>query len=103
MPGRPPNLATIFVTAVICLLICAVVVAEFPELLTLTDSASNDFVVSKISTPRGTAKPSGARFFSIELSAAKVVYGEYDGWTNVDEGMKPASHTLYILFRTLRT
>jgi hypothetical protein len=103
MPSRRPNLATIIITEVICLVICAVVVGELPELLTLTDSTSNDFVVSKISTPRGTAKPSGVRFVSVKPSTAKVVYGEYDGWTNVDEGMKPASHTLYILFRTLRT
>jgi hypothetical protein len=35
----------ILVTVVVCLLLCGVVVGEFPELLTLTDNATNDFTV----------------------------------------------------------
>src|ERR1700689_3672659 len=33
------------VTAVICLLVCAIVAGELPELLSLTDNATNDFTV----------------------------------------------------------
>jgi hypothetical protein len=35
----------ILVAAVICLLLCAIVAGEFPELLSLTDNTTNDFTV----------------------------------------------------------
>jgi len=35
----------ILVTVVVCLLLCGVLAGEFPELLTLTDNATNDFTV----------------------------------------------------------
>jgi hypothetical protein len=35
----------ILLTAVVCLLLCALVAGEFPELLSLTDNATNDFTV----------------------------------------------------------
>jgi hypothetical protein len=39
------NIGKILVSAVVVLLLCGIVAGEFPELLTLTDNATNDFTV----------------------------------------------------------
>jgi hypothetical protein len=41
-----------FVAAVVSLLLCGIIAAELPELLTLTDNTSNDFTICKISSSR---------------------------------------------------
>ena len=38
-----------FVTAIVGLLLCGIVAAELPELLSLADNTSNDFTVCKVS------------------------------------------------------
>jgi hypothetical protein len=45
MVRQPANIGGILATAVVVLLLCAIVVVEFPELLTLTDNPTNDFTV----------------------------------------------------------
>jgi len=39
------SIGTILARVVLCLLMCGIVAGEFPELLSLTDNASNDFTV----------------------------------------------------------
>jgi hypothetical protein len=39
------KIVKMLLVAVICLLVCAIVAGEFPELLSLTDNATNDFTV----------------------------------------------------------
>jgi hypothetical protein len=39
------NFGKILITAIVLVLICGIVAGEFPELLSLTDNASNDFTV----------------------------------------------------------
>jgi hypothetical protein len=45
MARRRIQFGKIFVLAVIFLLLCGIVAGEFPELLSLTDNATNDFTV----------------------------------------------------------
>jgi hypothetical protein len=45
MARKRTRIGKILVTAVVCLLLCAIVAGEFPELLSLTDNATNDFTV----------------------------------------------------------
>jgi hypothetical protein len=39
------NIGTILVTAIVFVLLCGIVAGEFPELLSLTDNATNDFTL----------------------------------------------------------
>ena len=41
-----------FATAIVSLLLCGIVAAELPELLSLTDKTSNDFTICKVSSLR---------------------------------------------------
>jgi hypothetical protein len=41
-----------FATAIVSLLLCGIIAAELPELLSLTDNTSNDFTISKVSSSR---------------------------------------------------
>jgi len=104
MPSRRSNSATILIAVIVGLLLCAVVVAELPELLTLTDCTANDFAVRKTSTPRTITKPSDASYDSIHPNAnCPKKYGEKARWTSIFEGVKPTASSLTILLRTLRT
>lgn len=40
----------ILIPALLLLLLCGIVAAEFPELLSLTDNAANDFTICKVKT-----------------------------------------------------
>jgi hypothetical protein len=42
--------AKAFITAIVSLLLCGIVAAELPELLSLTDNTSNDFTICKVSS-----------------------------------------------------
>jgi hypothetical protein len=41
------NIGMILVRALVLLMLCGIVAGEFPELLSLTDNATNDFTVRK--------------------------------------------------------
>jgi hypothetical protein len=45
MARQRTNLGRILLTVVVLLLLCGIVAGEFPELLSLTDNATNDFTV----------------------------------------------------------
>jgi hypothetical protein len=47
MARKPTHLGKILVTAIAFLLLCGIVVGEFPELVSLTDNATNDFTLIK--------------------------------------------------------
>ena len=103
LPGRRSNSGAILIAFIVGLLACAVVVSEVPELLTLTDSTSNDFTVRKPSTPARATSPSVVNRVSILPITKYQEYGRQVGWTSIFEGVKPASANLFILLRTLRT
>jgi hypothetical protein len=48
-------------SVLICLLLCGVVAAEFPEFLSLTDNTANDFTVSKANIVVLRASPDARR------------------------------------------
>jgi hypothetical protein len=54
MLTHPSILGRLLFSFVVCLLLCATVSAEVPELLSLTDNASNDFTISKAGGLEGT-------------------------------------------------
>jgi len=47
MERKQTGIGKVIAQALILLLLCGIVGGEFPELLSLTDNASNDFTVSK--------------------------------------------------------
>ena len=103
MPSRRFNSATILIAVIVGLLTCAVVVAELPELLTLTDCTANDFAVRKTSASHTITKPSAARYDPIQPNTNRPKYGEQAGWNSIFEGVKPTATSLFILLCTLRT
>jgi hypothetical protein len=46
MASKRISIGKILARALLCLLLCAIVAGELPELLSLTDNATNDFTVS---------------------------------------------------------
>lgn len=103
MLSRQPNVTAILIAVIASLLMCAVAVAELPELITLTDSAANDFAISKTSTSHASTKPSAASYDSFRLRMKYLKSGERVGWTSILESVKPTSASLFILLCTLRT
>ena len=100
MPSRRPRSATILIAAIVALVSCAVVAAELPELLSLTDSIANDFTVRNTSTSHTTTRLIAANYDSVQPGSK---YGEQVGWTSIFEDVKSSSVSLFILLRTLRT
>jgi hypothetical protein len=66
------NLRRFLVPALVLLMLCGIFAAEFPELLTLTDSSRNDFTLrgmnSSVSTPKHYAG-TRARLTELALNA----------------------------------
>ena len=103
MLSRRANSTAILIAVIAGLLMCVVAVAELPELITLTDSVTNDFAVSKTSTSHAATKPSAASYDSFQLRMTYLKSGERVGWTSIFENVKPTSASLFILLCTLRT
>ena len=55
------NIGRILVSVLVLLLLCGIVGAEFPELLSLTDNTANDFTVSKANIVVLRALPDASR------------------------------------------
>jgi len=60
-------LGRLLFTLVVCLLLCGIVFAETPELLSLTDNTSNDFTIRKAGSRECTLKLSAAMHKSAPL------------------------------------
>jgi hypothetical protein len=54
------NIGRILVPALVLLIFCGIVAAEFPELLTLTDSSRNDFTIRKVDSKASTIQDSAS-------------------------------------------
>ncbi len=50
MSAHRSTLARFLISLAVCMLFCTIVSAEVPELLSLTDNASNDFTIHKTTT-----------------------------------------------------
>jgi hypothetical protein len=94
----------LLVWSLFSLLLCGVVASEFPELLTLTDNASNDFTVRKTSTEGLLALP-GARGpvriadINSSVPATTVLHSRLIPF----EKAAPVPSELFILHSVLRT
>jgi hypothetical protein len=60
MDRTPTNIGRILVPALVLLMFCGIVAAEFPELLTLTDSSRNDFTIRKVDSKASTIQHSAS-------------------------------------------
>jgi hypothetical protein len=88
---------------IVGLLLCGLVAAELPELLTLTDNTANDFTVRKGSTPQIAPKLSAVSYRSSQLNTKGFEYSEQADRSATFEGVKPTSSSLFILLCALRT
>jgi len=103
MPSQRSSSATILIATLVGLLACAVVAAELPELITLTDNVSNDFAIHKASTSQPTTKMCAARCNASQAITKDLGISEPAGLTSSFDAVKPTASSLYILLRTLRT
>lgn len=88
---------------VVCLLLTAVISAELPELLTLSDNTSNDFTGGKA----GSRESIGTLDFAVHKSvSSNAMYFRYDGQTDSASLLAnagPNSCDLSVLHSVLRT
>ena len=103
MPSRRPGSSKILVPIIVGLLLCGLVTAELPELLSLTDNTSNDFTVRKASAPQSTANACAASYNSSRLNTKGFVHNQQVSRIAAFDNVKPASSSLFILLCTLRT
>jgi hypothetical protein len=59
------KIGKILVSVLVSFLLCGIVAAEFPELLSLTDNSANDFTLSKAKTVALRALPGASRYVRI--------------------------------------
>ena len=64
MSKHRSTVARLLITFAVCLVFCAVLFAEVPELMSLTDNVSNDFTIHK----------TGNREFAKALNAASHIH-----------------------------
>src|SRR5271170_2942944 len=84
MANRKERIGRILVTALAVLVLCGIVAAELPELLSLTDDTANDFSLRNTNTlvlparlhahrpvaiVDADAGPAGSHFFSLRLNS----------------------------------
>jgi hypothetical protein len=91
------------VPIIVGLLLCGLITAELPELLSLTDNTSNDFTVRKAPTPQGTPNPSAVSHNSSRLNTEGFPHKQQVGWIAAFDDVEPASSSLLILLCVLRT
>src|SRR5215467_6397723 len=95
--------ATILIGALFGVLVCAVLAAEFPELITLSDNVSNDFTIRRGSPPQTATKLGAASYDASQPFTKDLGYSDPAGLTSSFEAVKSTSSSLCILLCTLRT
>lgn len=69
----------VLVPALFLLLMCGIVAAEFPELLSLTDNTANDFTICKVKTLQSHDVPDASRAArTIDINSTRAAYGLLD-------------------------
>jgi hypothetical protein len=92
----------LLISAIVCLLLCGIVAAELPELLTLTDNTANDFTVCKASSVEGVRVLSAAKQSAIHFAVRAVEHRTVELTTVTVEGASPTRSGLFILHSVLR-
>lgn len=88
---------------IVGLLLCGLVTAELPEILSLTDNTANDFTIRKAPTPQTAPNLSAASYNSSRLSTKGFEYSEQVNRRGILIDWKPTSSSLFILLCALRT
>lgn len=103
MSHLPRGLGKLSISAIAFLLLCGIVATELPELLTLTDNASNDFTVCKASSVEGVRILSAAKECTTHFAVRAVVaHDAAELATATAVGESPTGSGLFILHSVLR-
>ena len=102
MSSRRADVARILIPVLTGILVCAVVVAEFPELLSLTDNVSNDFTNYKVRTIGGAPTKIVARPVAGSSVTTTSKSGESVPSLAILDSARPTAHDLLILLSSLR-
>ena len=103
MARHPSTFLHLLLCLVVCLLLSAIISAELPELLTLSDNTSNDFTGRKA----GSREFMGTLHFALHKSvSSNAMNFRYDAQTNSASLLAnagPNSYDLSVLYSVLRT
>ncbi|MGB7845357.1 MAG: hypothetical protein WBL63_07060 [Candidatus Acidiferrum sp.] len=100
---RHPDCPGVFLSLVLASLLCVIVLAEFPELITLTDDTTNDFTISVASStaPHGQHGQRAVCAVTAELTAPRRPM--HAAILTTIYGFNPNASDLLILHSVLRT
>jgi hypothetical protein len=99
MPAHRPILTQLLLSLAVCFLCCAVLSAELPELMSLSDDASNDFTIHKTSS-REYAKAASAAIH--KYVPRNVETFDRAACSPFREGAETISSSLFLLHSVLR-
>lgn len=100
---RPRSTAAmLLVSIIVSVLLCGIVAAELPELLTLTDNTSNDFTIHKSGLAERAPKLSVANHLPIRLHGQDSESGARVCWADAFGDAGPPSAELFVLNSVLR-
>jgi len=99
---HPSILGRVLFSFAVCLLLCAIVYAEVPELLSLTDNAFNDFTISKAGTRECTPTLGTAIHKSVPVDTKNFDCGASTRSTATFVDADAISSDLFVLHSVLR-
>jgi len=102
MLTHPSILGRLLFTFAVCLLLCGIVSVEIPELLSLTDNASNDFTIRK--TGKQECKPTlrAAIHKSVPPDTKNFESAPRIHCASIFVGAETISMDLFVLYSVLR-
>jgi len=86
----------------VCVLLCGIVSAELPELLSLTDNTSNDFTIRKARSPEPTSTLSATIHQSGPLDTKNFACGSRTHCAPTLVAAETATDSLFVLHSVLR-
>jgi hypothetical protein len=95
--------AKMLVPIIASMLLCGIVAAEFPELLSLVDNVSNDFTIRKAGSAECAPMLRAANHKPIPLNRKDSEYGTHIRWAATFGDAKPPSSELFVFHSVLRT
>jgi len=101
MPAHRSTLRRLFFSLVVCSLLCGIVSAELPELLSLTDNTSNDFTIRKANAREYTPRLS-TRIHESPLYAKNFECSARTRFEPTFVGAERISSNLFVLHSVLR-
>jgi hypothetical protein len=102
MLARRSILGRLLLSFAVCLLLCGIASAEIPELLSLTDNASNDFTISKAARLECNPPLGAAIHKSIPLDMKNFECGAHTHCASTFVDAETISSDLLVLHSVLR-